>query len=189
MNNKSIIIVIVLLLLGGFGFWIFTLNETVVTPSENLGTEFPNGGVSSTQNPDGTPSSSAGDKSLILKTTSGATLTVRNFINDPDTVADPQNEGYYHLGEHFPLDGSPVETYPPFTIMYVVQTQYFNISLTSEPISKARSDAEQYLLTHLGLSEEQLCQIDYMVSVPYFINQFYTSQDLRFSFCPGSVPL
>ena len=189
MSNKNIIIVIVFLLLAGFGLWIFIANKTASIPSENLGTEFPDGGPSGTQNPDGTPSSNAGDKSLILKTTSGATLTVRNFIIDSDTVADPQNEGYYHLGEHFPLDGSPVETYPPFAIMYVAQTQYFNISLTSEPISKARSDAEQYLLTHLGLSEEQLCQIDYMVSVPYFINQFYTSQDLRFSFCPGSVPL
>lgn len=118
------------------------------TPSENQGTEFPSSGTNASQNPDGTSSTNTGSSNtlLTLNTTSGATLSVRNFMSDPDTVADPQNEGYYHLGEHFPLDGSFVETYPPFTIMYVAQTQYFNISLTSEPISKARTGAEQYCL-------------------------------------------
>jgi hypothetical protein len=189
MNKKIIVTVLVLLLLGVSAFLILTPNESSVTPAENLGTEFPDGGTNSTQNSEDDSLPNTDNDTLILNTASGATLSVRNFLDDADTVADPHNKGYFHLGEHFSFDGTPPVVYPRFTIMYIEETQYFNISLTSEPISAARTDAEQYLLTHLGVNPEQLCQIDYMVSVPYFVNQFYTSQDLRFSFCPGSVPL
>jgi len=189
MNKKNITIIIGLLLLAGSAFWIFVVNKSNPTPTNDVGTGFPDSGTSTIQNQGDTMPPNTGNQPLILNTSSGATLSVHNFLNDSDTVADPQNKGYFHLGEHFPLDGTSPSTYPRFTIMYIAQTQYFNISLTSEPIRQARIDAEQYLLTHLGVSEEQLCQIDYMVSVPYFVNQFYTSQDLRFSFCPGSISL
>ena len=36
-------------------------------------------------------------------------------------------------------------------------------------------------MTHLGISQAQMCQLSYTVSVPYSINQIYSGQNLGFS--------
>lgn len=180
MIKKISIVILITGLIAGFA-WMFFANQTVPVEQENPTNVFPIG----TSNPSANTQT---NEVLILKTANGGVLQVKNFTLDAETIEDPHNKGTYYLGNHFPFDDTPTEQ-PEYVITYTPSTQYFNVVLSSEPINRARINAEQYLLTHLGVSEEQLCQIDYMVSVPYFVNQFYTSQDLRFSFCPGSIPL
>jgi len=124
-----------------------------------------------------------------LGTSDGGTISVSNFITDADVVADPVNSGHYYLGNHFPLDGSTPEHMPPYVIDYIASSRHFNIGLFSEPIRDARRAAEVYLMQKLDIPQEQMCELQYTVSVPGFVNEAYSSIDLRFSFCPGSTPL
>ena len=117
----------------------------------------------------------------------------KDFLADPATVQDPLNKGYYYLGYHVAHEGvsDPTATPdPPYIIEYIAQTQYFNIALLKEPIKTTREEAERYLLEHLSITKDQACnQLKYMVSVPYRINQFYSSMNLGFSLCQGAVQL
>lgn len=114
-----------------------------------------------------------------------------DFLSDPTTIKDPINPGYYYLGYHV-NEGIPDPTAtenPPYIIMYISATNYFNIGLFQEPIGPIRAAAEQYLLTRLGISQAEMCQLDYMVSVPDRVNSQFAGKNLGFSFCPGAVLL
>lgn len=187
MNKKSIILVsTVLVLVFGALFVYMSMRKTPVPVNTNSPTNsFP---VSSSTNPINQDPVNTDDGTLSIMTSTGEIKT-RNFVREPETVKDPVNKDTYYLGNHYPFDGSQSQQSPEYIIMYIPSTQYFNVSLLSEPIATSRIHAEEYLLEHLGVSKQELCRLNYMVSVPYFVNEFYTSQDLRFSFCPGSVSL
>jgi hypothetical protein len=126
----------------------------------------------------------------VAGVSSGGIKTL-DFINDPTTVKDPINPGYYYLGYHVASGVSdPTATdNPPYIIAYISATKYFNIALLQEPIGPVRMEAEQYLMMRLGISHGQMCQLDYMVSVPVQVNSQYAGTNLGFSFCPGAIPL
>jgi hypothetical protein len=163
-----------------------TEDTTTTFPISNTGNGGVGGGTSGNGNVVDTPKSS-----LSIKTPSGGVLQVKNFLEDDATVSDPHNEGYYYLGNHYPFEvvENDIIEQPEYTITYIAETQYFNIVLLREPLRTTRKNAEQYLIEQLGVRSEELCQIDYMVGVPYYINQYYSGMNLGFSFCPGSVPL
>lgn len=119
-------------------------------------------------------------------TQTGGSIQVRDFKKDPRTVKDPENPGYYYLGYHSTEGGT---NNIPYIIAYIEPTTSFTIGLFKEPISKSRKEAEQYLMENLGISGMQMCQLKYIVSVPTDVNEFYASQDLRFSFCPDAVAI
>ena len=101
------------------------------------------------------------------------------------------NAGYYYLGYHM-KEGFPDPTAsdnPPYVISYIDSTQYFNIALLQEPIGSVREEAQQYLMQHLGISQDQMCRLNYMVSVPDRVNSQFSSKNLGFSFCPGATVL
>jgi len=126
-------------------------------------------------------------KTFKLKGETGV-IEVRNFFTDPLTRTDPVNEGHYQLGTY--IDPySPDPSNEPYYIDYIASTQYFNISLLAVPIAESRREAEQFLLTHLDLTEDQLCNINYRVTVPVRISLLYAGQSLGFSFCPGAITL
>ncbi len=128
---------------------------------------------------------------IRMRTASGGTMLVRDFGRDSDTYADPVNRGYYYLGYHTQQDqrDQTANQNQPYIVEYINQTNYFNISLLAEPLGQTRLAAEQSLMTRLGVSQAQLCQLDYMVSVPSYVSEVYSSRNLGFSFCTGSVPL
>jgi len=107
-------------------------------------------------------------------------------VHGAETVEDMVNPGHYHLGYHFTEGGNEKI---PYAIDYIDTTDFFNIVLYQEPINQSRKKAEQYLMTHLGISQDQMCTLRYMVSVPYSVSEFYTGTSLGFSFCPGSVQI
>jgi len=48
---------------------------------------------------------------------------------------------------------------------------------------------EQFMLKTLGISQQQLCALNYSVGVTRYVNEQYTAKNLGFSFCPGAVVL
>ncbi|MHB1163146.1 MAG: hypothetical protein ACYCZZ_01270 [Minisyncoccota bacterium] len=121
----------------------------------------------------------------------GVPIQTTDFLADPTTLKDPVNTGYYYLGYHV-SEGTPDPTAtdnPPYIITYISATHYFNIALLQEPIGAVRAEAEQYLMNRLGIPQSQMCQLDYMVSVPDRVNSQFSGISLGFSFCPGATVL
>lgn len=182
---KKIIIVGILVIVG----MLISIVYMVRTPAppdtgdQNNPTSFPEGNDTQTDIPDKSQSK------ISVTTNTGQALEVRNFITDSDTVPDTINPGSYSLGNHFEkADATSADT-PPYVIRYDTKTKSFSIGLFAEPIKEKRLDAEAQMLRQLGISKEQMCQLNYIVSVPGFVNEAYSSRNLGFSFCPGSVTL
>ncbi len=135
--------------------------------------------------------STNGNGSIAIYSSSGGEIQVQDFTKDPLTVEDPVNTGQYYLGYHF-TEGVPDSTAtdsPPYVIDYIASDQFFNVVLYKEPIAKTRQEAEQYLMQHLGITQDQMCGLKYLISVPFWVNQYYTGTSLGFSFCPGATQL
>ncbi len=172
-------------------FWISSSgNKTLVSNVQNVGLPVAGSVGSNTANVTGSTTASSGTV-MFIAGAGGEVVQTNNFIADPATVKDPINSGYYYLGYHV-NEGVPDPTAtdnPPYVITYFSTTQYFNIALFQEPIGTVREEMEQYLMAHLGISQDQMCHLNYMVSVPYYVNSFYTGKTLGFSFCPGATVL
>ncbi|MHB8660699.1 MAG: hypothetical protein ACYC75_02030 [Minisyncoccota bacterium] len=160
--------------------------STQPAPSESTGQNVGLPSSSSVGQNIGTTSGFTQGNSLV-----GGGIQTLDFVNDPATTKDPLNPGYYYLGYHVSEGTSdPTATNnSPYIITYISATHYFNIALMQEPIGTAREDAQQYLMAHLGITQDQMCRLDYMVSVPWRVNQIYSGENLGFSFCPGATVL
>lgn len=151
----------------------------------------PSGG--STEVPDGNfpiPGDLPDNGTVSLSAASGGTVNVRNFQMDPGTVEDPQNAGHFYLGYHTMTGvATPATKNPSYTIDFMSQTQFFNITLLKLPLGAARKEAEEFLKARLGIPESELCALKYSVAVPAFVNEDASGTNLKFSFCPGAVQL
>jgi hypothetical protein len=121
----------------------------------------------------GTPSFSTTDQD-------GMTVGVNDFIHASSTLPDPSNKGNYYL-TGFASDG--------FVISYSTSGQFFTIALQKEPLGETRRDAEQFLLSSLGVSQTQLCNLRYYLGTDVHTSSFYAGKNLGFSFCPGAAQL
>ena len=137
------------------------------------------------------PGTSQGGQGLSIPINGGSSISTRDFLSDTQTISDPNNPGYYYLGYHQSTgpEDEAATVAPPYVISYIASTHYFNIGLYKEPIGQTRRDAEQYLLKALGVGQNDLCTLKYMLSVPEDVNSVYAGQNLGFSFCPGAVKL
>lgn len=186
MNKKIILIGAIPIFVFGALFVYMSMKSTpdpIITDSPT--NSFP---VSSSSNPTSKDTINTDSETINIMTDTGE-IQVKNFVRDSETVKDPVNKDTYYLGNHYPFDGSKPAQPLEYSIMYIPSIHYFNVSLLSEPIAISRVHAEEFLLEHLGVSRQELCRLNYMVSVPYYVNEYYTSQDLRFSFCPDSVSI
>lgn len=186
MKKTTIIVIAVLVLLVGGGA-IWTLFFSAKSPVVNT---VPSGvgGLPIAQNAN-PPATSGGNiqQVLNLPATTGGTISTNNFLADSNTYPDPINPGYYSLG--YPVDQPNSTSTPPFLIVYQSATKFFAIVLLQESIGPTRTQVEQYLEQHLGLSEKDLCSLNYTLSVPNLVNEQYAGQNLGFSFCPGATVL
>jgi hypothetical protein len=175
--------------LFGVIFWVWQGSRSVSTPVQG-GTLPTEDGQTTIPTTTGT-TTTASANTLSLAASSGTVVIVQNFLQNPNTVADTSNQGYYYLGYHLPMgpDDTTADISAPYVIEYIAAANYFNISLLQEPIGEARQEAEQYLLSNLGISESQACSLKYMVSVPDKVNSFYSGESLGFSFCANAVQL
>lgn len=171
-----ILAVILLFVAGGTTIWYFSRTpEVVPTPTPIT---FPTSGSSTT---------GTSVPPMNIKGFDGSIIAVRNFLGDADTSEDPVNPGYYYLG--YQTFGEKAVEVPPYLITYIVETQYFNITLSQEPIGETRKSVENYLLGKLGLTKTQLCALNYTIATPTSLNSTYAGMNLGFSFCPGAIAL
>jgi len=191
MNKILFISISAVIIVGLFmlAFWLVGSNGKTATTNSSSGQNVglpvagPAGQSATTTITQGT--------TILVAIVGGGTMQVSDFINNSATVKDPINSDYYYLGYHM-YEGVPDSTVtdnPPYIIEYISSTQYFNIALLQEPIGTAREEAQQYLMTRLGVAQNQMCQLNYMVSVPWRVNAQYTGRNLGFSFCPGATVL
>ncbi|MBU6323114.1 MAG: hypothetical protein KGI41_00060 [Patescibacteria group bacterium] len=185
-SRLFILVAAAVLVLAGLGvFWyLSTANPALPSPTASTtANAFPGSGASGGTNGAGVRYS--------LAASDGGTVLAANFLSDPKTVKDPINQGYYYLGYH-PYEGvsdSTATNTPPYLILYEADSGSFSIALLQEPIGQTRIDAEQYLMSMLGIPQDQLCRLKYSVSVPYWINSAFAGKNLGLSFCPDSVVL
>ena len=183
MNTRLIILILSIIVIGtGAVLYFFSRGGQ----SSQLTQEVPTGGGLPVAGQNTNPISGTGiavpTQQLAVSTLDGGVVVTNNFLKDPGIVADPVNSGYYDLGY------SATNT-PPFMITYISSTQYFNIELLQEPIGQVRELAQRYLEQLLGISENDLCRINYTVSAPSSISSIYGGASLGFSFCPGAAIL
>ncbi len=190
------VLVTLLLLGGGYFFVAFKYNNTTPTPSSNPLPQAGSGGTSGSPMPStntGTPTNPPLQK-ISITAQSGTAIAVNDFIHNGITYADIENPGYYYVA------GSPGYCLAngscpggaatnDFTIIYRDANHAFNIFLLTEPISAGRQAAEQFLMNQLGISQNQMCYLQYYVSTSNDVNQFYAGKNLGFSFCPGATKL
>ena len=119
-------------------------------------------------------------QTMILATQSGTTVVASDFIHNNVTLPDPSNDGNYYL------TGSSTSG---FAIGYRTPAQFFTIALEQEPIGQTRIAAENFLLSTLGISQNQLCSLNYYVGTDVHTNSLYAGKNLGFSFCPGATVL
>lgn len=173
---KKILIILGLLVLLALGVTTYVL-LTKKTENLDIGVQ---GTLPLSQT--GTQTIADQEVKMNLKMTNGSQVAVRNFLASAGTRKDPENAGYYTLGDQ----QSQSTTY---LITYIDETNYFNIVLVKEPLGHARTQAETYLTNTLGISKEEMCLLDYTISVPNAVNSNFSGVNLGFSFCPSAVKL
>ncbi|MBA3789496.1 hypothetical protein H0X32_03880 [Patescibacteria group bacterium] len=191
MNRKFLILAILLILIGILlaGFLVYKYITPAPQPpgSQNQIT-FPSSGTGTGNIPPG-PSTAQ----MPVGTQSGNTIQVKDFIHNGETISDVENTGSYllagSLGYCLPNIKCTAATSTNFNIGFDSKAQAFTIALLKEPIGNARHEAEQFLISRLGIPAEELCSLNYYVGTTYFVNESYDSGNLGFSFCPGATKL
>ncbi|HVB20020.1 MAG TPA: hypothetical protein VNF51_01900 [Candidatus Paceibacterota bacterium] len=117
---------------------------------------------------------------ISVATQNGSVVITNDFIHNNVTLPDPSNVGNYYL------TGSSTNGY---AIGYRTSAQFFTIALEQEPLSQTRTAAEDFLLSTLGITENQLCSLNYYIGTDANTNSFYAGKNLGFSFCPGATVL
>jgi uncharacterized membrane protein YdfJ with MMPL/SSD domain len=138
-----------------------------------------------TTQPTGQGSTKSSGSGMTVQSLTGQNIQVNDFLHDPATQKDPSNANSYYLSGLFTLSNKN----PPYSIEYVTSNQSFTIGLWTEPLKQTRQAAEQDLMSKLGITQQEMCQLRYYVSVPYSISPIYEGKNLGFSFCPGAVNL
>ena len=180
-TGTGIVVVIVLVMLS------LTPKKAVVT-NQTPGLPV----ASSTGNSASSSATQNSGATLSVPGRDGVAIATKDFINNGETVADVENPGSYVLAGSLGYclaDGScPAganET--DFSVAYNDATGIFTIVLLVEPLDTSRTEAEQFLESRLGISVQQLCNLNYKVGTPYWVNQFYDDKNLGFSSCTGAT--
>lgn len=137
---------------------------------------------------------SAGTGYVTVGSGSGADIEVQDFTHNGETIPDPVNPGSYVLAGSLGYclaDGSCPQGTPTdrFSVSYDGETGSFSIVLLKEPLREVRAEAQAYLRSRLGITDAQMCALDYYLGVPYFVNERFTGENLGFSFCAGATAL
>ncbi len=173
MKKILYIIIPIILLVFVLIMVFFALNHTSSTPTPSTTSVFPSSGVATSST------------SITVTASNGTSIQTKDFLADPATAPDPVNNGYYYLG----YNNFGGQTDVPYMIEYISSTKYFNIELLQEPLGSNRKSAETYLMEHLNITQQQMCNLNYTIGVPDSVNPVYSGENLGFSFCPGAVKL
>lgn len=106
-------------------------------------------------------------------------------IIDPRTLPNVTDFG----SGMFQVTALEPDTDQLFGVIFNDRNGSFAVSLDREPLAQARLAAEQYLLSMLGVSQAELCQLQVYIGTAVTVNPFFSGDNLGVSFCPGSVAL
>lgn len=196
MNTKLIIWILALFLgviVVAVLWYAFFVPKIVPQTTPGTATTFPTSG--SVTPVSGTSTNSSGAiPTFSLTAQDGSVVSALDFIHNGITIPDKANLGRYLLAGNLGyciLDPQKCQAAPAtnFTVYYDSGMKSFLIDLAEEPIGQARLDMEQFMLTTLGLTQTQLCSLNYFVGVTIYVNSQYTGKNLGFSFCPGATVL
>lgn len=184
MNTRNTLIIAI----GGFILLIvvavllfFAVNPPAKTVSTNVKKTF----LSTFPFSNGLPFKSSTKPNVPASAGSASTITVRSLdgtISVSDFTKIP--------GVASTTDGSFLTWLPAseeYEVFYLPLNQSFTIVLLNEPIAEIRRKATADLQAKLGVSNKELCNLIAEVTVPYFVNDFYSTKNLGFSGCPGGV--
>jgi hypothetical protein len=176
--------------------WFFVFIPHTTPQHSQPSTGFPSSGTINITGPTDTigSTSSPAVQTMTVADQKGNMIVMRDFINNGVTVHDVTNTGRYLLAGNLGYCVSDTKqcqatSQTDFNIYYNSGPQSFTIAFNKEPIGEVRLAMERFLLTTLGLTEQQLCNLNYFVGVPIDINQQYAGKNLGFSFCPGATIL
>lgn len=146
----------------------------------------------STSSPSAT--TTQGEPAVEITTYGGNIVLAKDFIHNGTTINDTANSGWYLLAGNLgycTADPKQCQAAPAnnFSVYYDSAVQSFIITLTEEPLGQARSDAEQFLLATLGLTQSQMCSLSYLIGVTKYVSEQYAGKNIGFSFCPGATTL
>lgn len=119
-----------------------------------------------------------------IKLYDGSTLVVRDFTKDVSVQKDPYVPGQYDL-----VGGVSPDASTPYQVFYDTQDDYFGITIFKEPLGQNRLLAEQKLQAALGISQDAMCKLSYVIAPGPGVNDLYAGKNLGFSFCPGATQL
>lgn len=138
--------------------------------------------ASSTVNGSGTSAFGTSISQVTNAIAASGTTTVmtKDFLHNGVTLADPSNEGNYYL------TGASTDGY---AIGFRTPGEFFTIALQQEPLGETRVAAENFLLSTLGVTQDQLCHLKYYLGTDVHTNSYYAGKNLGFSFCPGATVL
>ncbi len=201
MNTKLIIWILGILfgtiLIGVVWYTMFVPKaapQQAARPSTTLPTS---GSITPTPTPSTNPSlatSSPAAQTMTLALRNGTSVVASDFIHNGVTISDTANEGRYLLAGNLGYCVSNPQkcqaaSSTDFNIYYNSARQSFTIALTKEPLGQSRLDMEQFMLSTLGLTQPQMCGLEYYVCTTFDVNALYSTKNLGFSFCPGATVL
>lgn len=176
-----------ILLIGGLSFLVVVglvvlvlwFTSTSTSPQSAPGaTSFPS--ASSTTSAGGGAQATQSATLSLSARGGGAPIVVKDFLSNGITTPNTLNPGNYFVTSTSTL---------AYSIGYDEQAQFFTIALQQEPLGASRHAAEQFLLKTLGVSENELCRVQYFLVTDQYTNSFYAGKNLGFSFCPGATVL
>lgn len=187
---------IVLIVVGTvIWFFIFAPKQPPTTPTNSSGTLPLSGSTTYVPTPGSATSSSSGStKTMAVGALDGGTVITNNFIHNGVTLSDASNKGRYLLSGNLGYCISDPKkcqagTQTDFNIFYDSTYGSFTIGLLNEPLGQVRFSAEQSLMNTLGITQKDMCRLNYYVGTTYLVNTAYSDRNLGFSFCPGATTL
>ncbi|TAJ13161.1 hypothetical protein EPO56_03370 [Patescibacteria group bacterium] len=111
-------------------------------------------------------------------------LPARDFLSDQDIASSTELGSFLYWAETLTEGSSKT---PSYEIYFLEKDSLFIVVLLQEPIGEVRRSATNALVEKLGINQEDVCKLSAEVNVPYYVNEFYSAQNLGFPNCEGSV--
>jgi hypothetical protein len=199
MNTKLIIGVVAVVVgttLLGVIWYVARMPGTVQQGGQGTApvTTFPTSNPTSVVTPVSTTSPVEQQKKILIPLRDGTSAEANDFLHNGVTIpAGTRGDTYLLAGNlgycYVDPQKCQAATTTDFTVYYDSGRHSFVIDLTKEPIGQSRLDMEQFMSTTLGVSQQQMCNLNYLVSVTRYVNEHFAGANLGFSFCPGATKL
>lgn len=191
MNTKLIVTIgiIGVIILAVIGFFVLHSSPQTTAPQQQSVT-FPSSSTVTTSS----STAASGASTMLVGSLSGNAIVTSDFIHNGTTIPDTANAGHYLLAGNLGYCVSDPQkcqagATTDFNVFYDSTNGAFTIALLKEPLGQVRAEMEQFLMQTLGITQEDMCRLNYYVGTTSNVNPRYDSKNLGFSFCPGATTL